>query len=211
MDPRTLLAPDELAARLAPLAERDDWRGWVMAHLLHDRPAALAAVQERLDDATYWSTLANLTGGCAAREMVWAQTVVHALLASPRPGREHLMRPDERRALATLPAAVRVYTGEAPGTQPWIWTTLARDAADDVEDFRLDGRAERLARVSRALCPRAAVRAYWTRARMFEVAADPADLIDVEVLSAADTARARFYLPPLGDCGAAASVAQRRP
>ncbi len=91
----------------------------------HERLAAFHQVAARIrDDAVYWRCLRGTWTGDDAPGLhsdIWAE------LWLKRPGREHVMLPEERAALAALPDPIRVWRGtaRAGADAGWSWTTDA--------------------------------------------------------------------------------------
>jgi hypothetical protein len=89
--------------------EEENYKGIVWAHERAYRMEAFLDVHEHMNDHDYWETLGAIW---TDSENIWQneQYWVDAL-HSEREGREYMMEPDEREALAKLPEVIKIYRG----------------------------------------------------------------------------------------------------
>jgi hypothetical protein len=109
--------------------ESGDWER-AMAFAGHaERGPLVLAHGDEMDDATYWRCVADAWQDSERQSLTPADW--RSLFGADRPGREHLMRPEERRELAALPERVEVYRGvNAYSHVAGISWTLDREQAE---------------------------------------------------------------------------------
>jgi len=135
----------EKKAQRARYADGGDWRGYVFCHERPYRLDAFAEVTAEIPDHLYWPILGDIytdSENIWQREDLWREA-----LTCNRPGRELLMEPPERRALAQLPEDLAVYrgfcvTGRERGLS---WTTERHTAAWFAARLAMDGQTPRVA------------------------------------------------------------------
>ncbi len=167
-----------------------DWTRYILLHERPWRPDALLEIAGEMGDREYWETLG----------WIWADTEnlwqwgwrLKALLE--RPGREWMMRPGDREALAGLPDPVTVYRGYCRhgGRKGWSWTTRRETAVWFASRF---ASAIDSPKVIRGTIPKDQVIAYLLGRGEFEVIADP------EMVRTARTVRALKHVRYLASLG----------
>lgn len=145
----------QIAVKLKAVKQAKQRRQWPTYIGLHERAWRLQALEEiadRLRPRTYWSLLGEVY---TDSENLWQNLDLwHDMLHDPRPDRVWLMTQTERRALKTLPQALKVYRGYVYGQQeqglswtlrPGIahWFALRHASEDDQHGRVLEGEVER--------------------------------------------------------------------
>jgi hypothetical protein len=114
--------PHWMAVRLAECAARGQWELWrdyLRKQTPEIRVAAFHAYSAQMDDGTFWSMFRPLI-----HQSPWENGLYEILRTSPRPGRDAMMTPGERAALAQLPARFSVWRGSARGAAAgWFFST----------------------------------------------------------------------------------------
>lgn len=115
---------DATAKAVARAVAEDDFDTLIM--VLIARPYRTDWFDEfagRMDDKTYWRLLGELWVDQENPEDFVEEWQVR--FASPRPGREEIMQPEEREALAALPDEIEVFRADI-GAAPWgpSWTMI---------------------------------------------------------------------------------------
>lgn len=143
----------ELANRLLHEARRrvqeataaGDWQSFVGEHERAHRPRAILTLRAKLDGPAFWELLGDAwsdTEHPALQGRLWRN-----LWASTLPGREHVMSPEERAALAAMldPLAIFRGVGHRARAKGLSWTLDRFKAEWFAYRFALDGRAPYLA------------------------------------------------------------------
>jgi hypothetical protein len=111
--------------------ENQDWEGYIRCIEFHSQAVWLAKDAHLLADDVYWSLLMK---SFIVQRCPWRQKdLFDRLFRADRPGRENLMSPEERDALALLPETLTVYRRYSAdgfeGHADWIaWTLDRREA-----------------------------------------------------------------------------------
>ena len=106
----------------AEAQKKGDWPALIQFHAGPYRLRAFKQYADRLSDAEYWETLAEVW---ACIENIWQyRDDISKLLTSKRPQRERMMDEKERKKLASLPDELTIYRGFIPGKNRngWSWT-----------------------------------------------------------------------------------------
>lgn len=122
---------DERTAKADACFEAHDYEGYINCVEVYSQPEWFAKDAHLLPDDRYWSLLGRI---------YWCQKYTHynrelfnELFRADRPGREHLMEPDEQAVRARLPDVLTVYRGysddDDEGFADGIAWTLDRRAA----------------------------------------------------------------------------------
>jgi len=100
---------DERTAKADACFEAQDWEGYINCIEVYSQAEWLAKDADLLPNDRYWSLLGRI---------YWCQKYTHYnrelfddLFRADRPGREHVMTPEEREVLAKLPDVLTVYRG----------------------------------------------------------------------------------------------------
>jgi hypothetical protein len=100
---------DRRAARADACFESQDWEGYINAIEYQHQPEWFAKDAYLLPDDRYWHLLSRIFQ--VQKYTVHHRDLFDELFRSDRPGREHLMTPEEQAVLARLPKRLRVYRG----------------------------------------------------------------------------------------------------
>lgn len=96
-------------SRVAEAVRDQDWGKIIILHERAHRLNAFLHYQDQMTDREYWSLASEVyvdTENADQNFEIWCEVVT-----SGRGGREHFMRPGERKAFKELPAVIPVYRG----------------------------------------------------------------------------------------------------
>jgi hypothetical protein len=107
---------------LAKAESEKDWRAVIWLHEKPYRVGAFKRYADKLSDAEYWETLAEVW--MIVENLHRYKEDIPNLLKSSRPCRERMMTKEERAKLVSLPEKLTVYRGFMPGKNQrgWSWT-----------------------------------------------------------------------------------------
>lgn len=100
---------DSRVARYDECFESQDWEGCLNCIDIYFQPEWLAKDAEFLPDDRYWALLGRVYQ--CQRVTLNDRDLFDEMFRAERPGRQHLMTPDEQAVFARLPKRLRVYRG----------------------------------------------------------------------------------------------------
>jgi hypothetical protein len=120
---------DRRAAEADACFEAQDWEGYINVVEYQHQPAWFSKDAYLLPDDRYWHLLSQIYQ--TQKHTIHDRGLFDELFRSDRPGREHLMTPEEQAVLARLPKRLRVYrgySGEEMYADGIAWTLDRRQA-----------------------------------------------------------------------------------
>jgi hypothetical protein len=114
--------------RIEEAEQENDWSKYLLIHERPYRVDAFKAVASKMDDKSYWSTLADVYTD--SENLRQNQGAIRRLLTADRPHREAMMSDEEREVLDSLSETVTIFRGYGfDNSHGWSWT-ISREKAE---------------------------------------------------------------------------------